>query len=333
MKTVLERKLRAQLQRLSIANDALLVAGVSGGADSIALADALTKEHTGEVVVAHLNHLLRGSESDDDEAFVRDFASNRNLKVIVERHNIEGEAQIEGRNLEAVARDRRYDFLAGAAHSSQSNIVLTAHTRDDQVETILMRLLRGTGPEGLRGIHVKRALDQSVLLIRPMLDVTRAEVLAHCERYRLSYRTDSSNLSIEIVRNRVRRELLPQLRSFNPRLDEAVLRTASIIVEDDELLNTQAERLLLAASDGQHRLSFEGLTHLHPALRRRVLRLWLRRARGDLRRIDRIHLAAVEKLMLEGEGAARIELPGGFVVNRKQSTLLLGRVIRPGDAS
>ncbi len=328
MKTVLEKKLRASLRGLGIPPDAKIVVGVSGGADSTALADALARQHKGPVAIAHLNHLLRGAESDEDAEFVKVFASGIGVEAIIERVDIAAIARGEGRNIEAVARDVRYSFLARAATASGSVFVTTGHTQDDQVETICMRVLRGTGPEGLRGIHLRRPLDDGVTLIRPLIEVTRAEVLEHCGVRDLRFRTDSSNLSRDLVRNRVRHELLPHLRSFNPRLDEALLRMAAIIGEDDELLNKQAGQVLEEARESDSRLSQRRLREEHPAIRRRVLRLWLRAVRGDLRRIDAVHLAAVERLLLSGEGGKRVELPGGLIVTRKLRTLVLEKTNR-----
>src|SRR6185436_16223742 len=192
--TVLEKRLRANLRRLRLGEQAVLVA-VSGGADSTALLDALVRLRgrrglPGQIFAAHLNHLLRGEEADADEAFVREMAARLDVALIVEREPVAERARAEKRNLEAMARYLRYDFLRRAAQSCGARAIATAHTQDDQVETILMRLLRGSGADGLRGIHQVVELAADVQLIRPLLDVTRAEVLAHCEHYSLTFRTD-----------------------------------------------------------------------------------------------------------------------------------------------
>ncbi|MEP7270213.1 MAG: tRNA lysidine(34) synthetase TilS [Acidobacteriota bacterium] len=334
MKTALERKLRASLNGRDVPHRSRLVVGVSGGADSIALADALAREHEGHLTIAHLNHLLRGDESDRDADFVGSFASKlrilsdpeQRVAFIMESQDITARAQTESRNLEAVARDARYDFFARTARATQSVFAATAHTRDDQVETICMRLMRGTGPEGLRGIHAARSLGplcEDVTLIRPLLEVTRAEVLEHCAARHLDFRSDSSNFSKDLQRNRVRHDLLPHLRSFNPRLDEALLRMAALVAEDDEELSGRAAQVLGLADEGGGSLNLRVVGSEHPALRRRVLRVWLRNGRGDLRRIDQVHLAAVERLMMKGEGGRGVELPGGFKVRKRGSSLVL----------
>ena len=336
MRTPLERKLRASLHSLGVAKTAKLLIAVSGGADSTALADALARLHKGQLALAHFNHLLRGEESDADEEFVRELSTRLELQMVVGREDIAALARTARRNLEAVARDRRYAFLMRAARAVGAAFLATAHTRDDQVETVCMRLIRGSGPEGLRGIHASRPLTDELTLIRPLLAATREDVLAHCAQYGLDYRNDSSNLAMDLMRNRVRRELLPHLRSFNPRFDEALLRAAALIAEDDSLLSGKAAKLFVEASkdnkdnrdnrnNGLSRLSLLGLRDEHPALRRRVLRMWLRAARGDLRRIGTVHLAAIEALIVGGQSGGRVDLPGDFSVSRQFEDLVLER--------
>jgi tRNA(Ile)-lysidine synthase len=312
--TILEQKLDADLR---LPPEAPLVVAASGGADSTALLDALARRHAGRhkdrLTVAHLNHSLRGAESDEDEAFVAALAARYGLPCLVEREQIAALAAREGRNLEAVARERRYAFLTRAAVGVGAKAVLTAHTRDDQVETILLRLSRGTGPAGLRGIVPQRELGDGVLLIRPLLAATRQEVLEHCAHYGIEYRTDSSNFSPSLSRNRLRLEALPVLRALNPRFDEALLRTVSLIGEDEEYLSAEAKSLLVAATDLKTggSLDVRQLAAAPAPLRRRALRLWLHQRRGHLRRIDAAHLAATEALALRGHSGQRIEIPGG----------------------
>jgi tRNA(Ile)-lysidine synthase len=327
--TRLEKKLSAALRRLGIGAEDSIVAAVSGGADSTALLDALArlrrKEKRAAIVVAHLNHQLRGEESDGDEAFVARLAAELKLPIFIERIAVAERAREERRNLESTARQLRYDFLQRVAETSGASFVLTAHTRDDQAETVLMRLLRGAGAEGLRGIHAIRPLDR-VKLARPLLEVSRAEVLAHCACHGLEFRTDSSNFSTDLMRNRIRHELLPGLREFNPRADEALLRAVESVAEDDDCLGQWAEKLLLSSLDAELQLNIGNLGEAHPALRRRVIRAWLRRARGGLQQIDASHIAAIDRLIVEGQSGQRIDLPGGWLVLREFDRLKSTRV-------
>ena len=336
MKTALERKLQASLRELDefkpkeIAEFAVwpLVVGVSGGADSIALADALSRSRQIKLTIAHLNHLLRGEESDADAAFVEEFARSRRLRLVTVRIDVAAAAANQGRNLEAVAREVRYDFLSRTAREVGATRVYTAHTRDDQIETILMRIIRGTGPEGLRGIHSKRELGGYISLIRPLLGVSRAEVIAHCEQRGLPFRSDSSNMDLALMRNRVRLELIPQLRSFNPRLDESLLRMAGLIAEADEKLTLDAYELLDQAICHDGSLKLELIRRSHVAISGRVLRTWIRNLRGDLTRIDGVHIAAIEKLIIEGESGKRVELPGRLTIVKEDQRLV---IIGPND--
>ena len=177
----LEKKLRARLRQLGIPKHEPMLVAVSGGADSTALLDALARWKQSEhLLAAHLNHQLRGAESDADETFVREITRQLNLPVFTARENVAACAAREKKNLEATARRLRYDFLQRTAVQCQARVIVTAHTRDDQVETILMRLLRGTSAAGLCGIHTQIELPPALRLVRPMLEITRAEVLEHC---------------------------------------------------------------------------------------------------------------------------------------------------------
>jgi tRNA(Ile)-lysidine synthase len=335
--TKLEKKLRTKLRQFGvglISRDTAapeagprLVVAVSGGADSIALLDALLRLREGgavkaTVLAAHLNHLLRGEESDEDEHFVREVAARLGAPIFIERIDVDAQARAAKQNLESAARRLRYEFLRRVAERNNACCVLTAHTMDDQAETILMRLLRGASAEGLRGIHDSLPLSERVKLIRPMLGVTRAEVIEHCERYGLAFRTDSSNLDLNFTRNRVRRELLPLLREFNPRVEEALSRAAELLAEDDACLRSLAAESFAMARDDS-RLNIAPLLNIAPAIRRRALRLWLKKQRGGLRRIELAHLKAIDDLIAVSQSGRRIELPEGLVVAREFDHLTL----------
>lgn len=319
--TKLEKQLRAAWRQFGVPNDAAIVVAVSGGADSTALLDALArwrkrKQPSGPLFVAHLNHQLRGAESDEDEHFVGALAARLELPFLSERIAVQELARAHKQNLEAAARQARYDFLQRAAQQNRAMFILTAHTQDDQAETVLMRLLRGSGAEGLRGIFPQTRLRDGVTLLRPMLSATRADVLAHCQHYGLSYRTDSSNLSPDFTRNRIRQELLPLLHTFNPRVNETLARTAGLLAEEDAFLQ-QAATAALDDISAPNSLNTQQLQLRHPALRRRILRLWLRRERGDLQRIEAVHLTAIEALLAPGQSGRYIQLPGGGKVARE----------------
>lgn len=333
--TKLEQKLKPAIRRLGIGENGSLVVAVSGGMDSVALLDALFRlrqqgKLAVKLVVAHLNHRLRGEESDGDEAFVRRLATELELDCLTEQIAVAEIALQEKQNLEAAARRLRYEFLARTAEKVGATFVCTAHTLDDQAETVLMRLLRGTGAEGLAGIQPVRPLCQYVTLIRPLLAVTREEVAAHCDQYQLEFRHDSSNDSTFFTRNRIRQELLPLLKSFNPRVAQTLARLANLLADDEGfLLSTTAEAL--AETRQGKGLSIKRLMMLHVAIRRRLLRMWIKEVRGGLQRIEAVHLAAIERLIVAGKSGRIIELPGGWQVRRKSGVLELAQAETRAD--
>ncbi|MCI0525510.1 MAG: tRNA lysidine(34) synthetase TilS [Acidobacteria bacterium] len=342
--TKLEKKLRASLIRLGVGlrsrdtksseAEPRIVVAVSGGADSTALFDALARlcergAVRATVLAAHLNHQLRGEESEGDDRFVRDMAARMGAPIFIERIDVDERARAEKRNLEATARRLRYDFLRRMAEQNNAEYVLTAHTHDDQAETILMRLLRGAGAEGLRGIHETLALGERSKLIRPMLKVTRGEVIAHCEYHGLGYRVDASNLDPDFTRNRIRHELLPLLRDFNPSVEDALSRAAGLLAMDDAYLSSLAAERFNAVDEGG-RLNLASLFNLAPTLRRRVLRLWLKAQCDGLRRIELSHIEALDDLVARGQSGRRIELPGDLIVAREFDYL---KLIRRADVS
>jgi tRNA(Ile)-lysidine synthase len=329
--TKLERKLQASLRRLNVNAESQLVVGVSGGADSMALLDGLLrlqqrKGWPGAIHVAHVNHLLRGAAAEADMQFVQSWTVQHEVGFSSLRVDVSALAQTQRRNWEATARTIRYDFFAQVAHQQAAQFVCTAHTFDDQVETLLLRLLRGTAAPGLRGIHEVMALREGIYLIRPLLAVTRAEVLAHCAQYCVEFRTDETNALEDFTRNRVRHTLLPLLHSFNPRFGETLVRTTAALSEDESCLQQQALELLGVVSESVH-LRYAPLCAVHPAIAKRVLRAWLQRECGATGRVDAVHLEALLALAVRGQGGKVIELPGGWCVRREAGSLHLWRAV------
>jgi tRNA(Ile)-lysidine synthase len=234
-----------------------LVVAVSGGPDSVALLRAVVAARAAAgwpVVLAHLNHQLRGAESDADEAFVADLRTRlggdgAGLRIRSQRIDVAAQARADGTNLEETARRARYRWLAELAREQGIGWVATGHTADDQAETVLHRLLRGTGLQGLRGIAARRELEPDIGLVRPLLSVTRADVLAYMSHLAQPYRTDSSNEDLALTRNRIRRDLLPQLAErFNPAIVVVLCRLAD---QADELFREEdaAAAALLARAE------------------------------------------------------------------------------------
>jgi tRNA(Ile)-lysidine synthase len=222
-----------------------VVVAVSGGADSVALLRALQALKTagaGRLIAAHCNHRLRGDASEGDAAFVKELCQR--LRVPCEVGMVDVPASERGDGLEAAARGARYAFLSQIAQQHGARYLATAHTADDQAETILHRIVRGTGLAGLAGIPRVRPLNPLTTLIRPLLWARRHEVLEYLSGLDQDFRQDATNLESRFTRNRIRLELLPQLaEQFNPAIVEALLRLGQLAGEAQEVLSSAADEL------------------------------------------------------------------------------------------
>ena len=327
-------------------SDGTIVIAVSGGADSSALLlalDELVKREKLRLIpiVAHLDHGLREASGADAE-WVSELAESLGYEVATARARLKTRinkglktgAGKAIRNVEQAARNARYEFLHQTARKRDSRIVLTAHTQDDQAETILMRLLRGSSAEGLSGTSPVRRLaaGSEVKLVRPLISwARRADTENYCARREVDFRLDEMNKDEAFSRVRVRQQLLPLMKSFNNRIVETLNRTATLLNEDATALSDAAKQLLdLASQDPDENnetnlpsLSVEVLSHAPVAVRRRALREWILRSRGDLRRVEMVHLLAVEKLLKGERGGRVVELPGGMKAVRRRGILEL----------
>jgi tRNA(Ile)-lysidine synthase len=267
---------------------------VSGGRDSVCLLDMLARlapRWKWTLAVLHVNHRLR-PESEEEEAFVRSLASRYACEFLADR------PELAGGNLEEAAREARLRFFGSAGCSR----VATGHTRDDQAETVLFRILRGAGCTGLAGIR-----PVTDLLARPLLGISRAEVAAWVAENALEFREDSSNSESKFARNRIRHELLPQLeREWNPRLTEILAGIATVAALEDNFLDCQLPHVA-TQTDGSVVLHWDAIHALDPALRPRLIRKSIRMVKGDLTRID---LAHVVKALDLRPGHDRTILPG-----------------------
>jgi tRNA(Ile)-lysidine synthase len=219
------------------------VVAVSGGADSVALLRTLANSpQSAGLTIAHLNHRLRGADSDADAAFVAALCPG--LPHFLDAIDVSAAADKAGDNLEAIARQIRYDFLVRVARQTGASWVATAHTRDDQAETVLHRLIRGSGLRGLRGIAERRELAPGVRLVRPLLTLSREDVIAYLRAIGQPWREDATNRDTRFTRNRIRHELLPLLRTFNPAIEEVLSRTAAQAKEVFERIEEDVALLL-----------------------------------------------------------------------------------------
>lgn len=314
-------------RRLFMPGDTVIIA-LSGGADSMALLDILVNlpQLRLKLVPAHLNHLLRGEESGGDELFVRQTAERYGLTAEVSRVDVAGAAAAARLSLEEAGREARYDFFRKLARKYGAASVALAHHRDDQAETVLLRLLRGSAGSGLAAMRPKGG---DGLFVRPLLDVSRGEIEAYLLKAGIPWREDGSNSDIRFLRNRIRHELLPLLRGYNPRIAESLGQTAAALACDEELLCAVTAGAFgrCVTSAGDARIVDLGLLGSeHRALRPRLYRLAIAEVKGDLRRISFSHIAAVEKLVAAEPPNATLDLPGGVLVVREYGRLLFSPV-------
>ncbi|HXK09886.1 MAG TPA: tRNA lysidine(34) synthetase TilS [Vicinamibacteria bacterium] len=289
-----------------------IVAGLSGGADSVALLDALSslrRRRGFRVVAAHLDHGLRPGAA-DDAAFCASLCERLDVPFRTTRADVRARAARERGGLEQAGRRERYAFLRSVRDEERGVAIAVAHTRDDQAETLLLRLLRGAGATGLGGMRPK-AGD----VLRPLLGVSRAEVLTHLRERGLAWREDPSNADPAYRRNRVRHELLPYLEErFNPGIRAALARTASILADDAAHLRAEAAALLdriARAEEGALALERASLARAETAVARAAIRLALHRA-GGLARIGAAHVDGVLRLArAKAPSGRRLPLPGG----------------------
>src|SRR5262249_43457642 len=313
-----------------------VVAAVSGGPDSVALLLALLRLRPGPaqpLVIAHVNHGLRGADSDADEAFVRHLharlvsSGRQGLHLCCERLDVAARARAAKANLEAEARRLRYAWLARVAREHGLGIVATGHTADDQAETVLHRLLRGAGLQGLRGITPRRPLAEGVEVVRPLLDVMRAEVLAFLEAEQQPARQDRSNDDLRFTRNRIRHELLPHLaQHYNPAICEVLARLAHQAEEAHQELDMATCALLGEAEKPRagSLLVFDWV-RLAASSRHRVRLLFRRvweREGWPLGEMSFDHWQRLEALVFDGLPA--VDLPGGLRARRHGSVLQVG---------
>ncbi len=320
--------------KLPTADDTIVVA-VSGGADSTALLLSVAELiRAGKlqvaVCVAHLDHGLRAASKKDSQ-WVRQLTKSLGFVAVIGRTKVADIARAKSDNLEQTARNARYEFLERTAKKLKTEIVLSAHTMDDQAETVLLRLMRGSAGFGLGGMESIRpiATESRILLIRPILWARRRQTEDYCRLRRVEFLNDEMNHNERFARVKVRKQLVPLMESFNNKVVEALSRTAMLLREDDLVLVENADKLLQKAAENAPKgnenkvplLSVSVLAKAPAALRRRALRKWISNGRGNSRRLEMVHVLSVEKLLEGDKGGRVVELPNGAHVGRQRGWL------------
>jgi tRNA(Ile)-lysidine synthase len=245
---VLEQLAKNIRQRKLFRDGERIVIAVSGGVDSMTLLHALHRlapEHRWQLAIAHLNHKLRGRDSDADERLVRRIANDLELPIVIDRANVKAHATKTGQSIEMAARELRHHFLVRCAKKLRIKTVTLAHHADDQVELFLIRLLRGASPEGLAGMKWRSPSpeDKSVQLVRPLLNLTREQLEAFARKNQIRWREDKTNLCLDFLRNRVRRELIPVLENeYQPALRKTILRLTELLAAESDFVAESAAK-------------------------------------------------------------------------------------------
>ncbi|MEI6149396.1 MAG: tRNA lysidine(34) synthetase TilS [bacterium] len=314
-----------------------ILVAVSGGADSVALLHALKTLSGGRrwrLTVAHLHHGIRGLAADEDARFVERTAAQLKLPCVLGKARVPALARRRGISLEMAAREARYTFLLRTARRVKADVIATAHTADDQAETVLLRLVRGAGRAGLSGISAETAL-KGCRLVRPLLDVSRRDILSYLRREKLAWREDESNADSAFLRNRVRHQLIPLLeRDFNPRIREALSRTRRILADEEAWLEELTGGMLDASLIPSDRAAMPRralscrLLLAHPlAAQRRVIRMWLMARKAPESCFDFETLDRILALCGGARGSATLLLGEGWAVRRAYDRLTVDRIL------
>ena len=332
--TALERQVSGAIRRASFPDGARLVVACSGGPDSTALLRSLYRlrdRFSLSLHVAHLNHDFRGAEADHDAAFVQLLADRQGLPCSIDKQDPIAYQRERGvSSFEQAAREMRYSFLASVAESVGAVAIALGHTADDQAETVMLHLLRGTGLHGLRGMSELADWPwpeprPGPLLFRPLLGIGKAEAAGYCRELGQTYRQDSGNYMWRFTRNRVRRDLMPRLaRDYNPRVREALFRLSRVATEQVDYIDQQLAGFweeMAEESDEAVSLDVNALAALHPALQRRALRRAFSTAAGDSRTLSEQHLEAMLGLLRRRRGGRSLDLPRGVRAELQGGTL------------
>ncbi len=342
------RNLITEWRRLELpfAGESIIVA-VSGGADSVSLLlavnDLVRRKKLGHrVIAAHFNHALRAGESDADEEFVRELTTRLGIELATGRGNLATDG-----NLEQNARDARYEFLRKTAGNVDASAVLTGHTINDQAETFLLNLIRGSGPDGLGGMRTIRILEgetrkrgerekgrkgeregriapspplpfsPSLLLVRPLLSwARRSDTETFCHDLGVEYRYDTMNGDTAFKRVRIRKILLPLLADMNPKIVETLANTANLMQKVSDI-TANGNQSPIADELVVREMGILTQAELYLQIRR-----WLEHHRGSMRQLELKHIEAVERLAFSGKSGRRVELPGGATVSKSGGKLV-----------
>ncbi|WP_284642782.1 tRNA lysidine(34) synthetase TilS [Paenibacillus silviterrae] len=313
-----------------------IVVAVSGGPDSVALLHllfVLAPRWELRIVAAHVNHGFRGEESDREALFVERLCDEWGMPCEIGTIRVPSYIEETGENAQVAARELRYAFLSEVAGRNHATRIALAHHADDQAETLLMRIVRGTSPSGLGGIPARRKLREGLELVRPLLRIYKEEILRYCEAHGLSYCIDSSNLEQKYARNQFRLSVLPYLRQYNGNLEEALVRLAEVAAAENEYMDQKVFSLYkqyVRAENGFYSWSAKWFADVPLALQRRLIKLILSYLSAGPDSIDFLNVERIRTDVLRrAPSNYRYPVAQNIVLTREYDRVLIHRMVVP----
>jgi len=293
-----------------------VIVGVSGGADSVCLLHLLysLKKYRLKLIVAHLNHGLRGKESDRDEKFTEQTALKLGLKFVSERCDTSYFKNQENLSTEDAARQLRYSFFQNSLKIYKADKIATAHNLEDQAETVLMRMMRGSGSSGLSGIPPVNGI-----IVRPIINVSGKEIKGYLKSNKIKWIEDSSNSSRKYLRNKIRHDLIPELRKYNPNIVEVLSRTSNLLRLESDFLNIHTKSAFKSVFVKKHFgyiARIDRYSRLHKAIRLSILRMCIEKVKGDLKSISSLQILTLDELINSGKASCDMVLPGKLLFSK-----------------
>jgi len=303
--------------------DKVLVA-VSGGPDSVALLcilNEIKQIFKIKIFVAHLNHAVRGKESDEDADFVRELSHRLGVKMVHGR--LPSMKRHPKLSLEEWLRGERYKFLKQAAVRLKVKIIATAHTLDDQAETVLMRIIKGSSAKGLIGIHPVR-YEGTVKYVRPLLEIEKTDILGYLADRNILFRRDSSNLKLDFLRNNIRRRVLPYLSRINPRIKYALFNLSSSLKEDFDFIEEEKRirKKMIRTGKTMRYIPLGGLIAQPKALQREIIREALKSTGGNIKKLTYEHWRNIHLFLKSRPNGKSMDLPGNIKLRKSKKNLV-----------
>ncbi len=305
--------------------DKVLVA-VSGGADSVCMLKALIairEKINIEVMAANLDHQLRGKESRADSRFVKKTADDLGIKCVIGRINVSRGGR-RGMSVEEKAREKRYDFLIKTAKANKCNVIATGHNMNDQAETVLIKIIHGSSLKGMAGIPPLR-WSKNIKIIRPLIRVSRPEIISFLERSDLAYVEDSSNLDIRFVRNRVRHEILPYLEKYNPKIKRSLVNLSDTVREDLSFIDLAKKNNVgksFSDSGSGKGMEIKDVLFQARTIRKEIFKDLFKQAGGNIKKLTYRHWMDMDDLLRCAEKNKSLDLPGKIRVLKEKSRIV-----------